>query len=80
MSTIDRNINLDEGKNFQVGRFEQESNYTQETAGQDAKMNPGASKGPQGARSRTQAKTSYLRPNRDHSNQINWSYELNKEI
>ena len=51
---------------------------TQETAGQYAEVNPDASKGRQGTRSRTQVKTSYLRPNRDYSNQINWSYELNK--
>ena len=71
MSTTDQNINLDEGKNFQDGRLEQENNYTQETTGRDAEVNPGASKGRQGTRSRTQVKTSYLPPNRDYSNQIN---------
>ena len=80
MPITDQNINLDVGKNFQDGRHEQENNYTQETAGQDAEVNPGVSKGRQGAPSRTQVKTSYLRPNRDNSNQINWSYELNKDI
>ena len=79
MSTTDQNINVNERKKFQDGRLEQESNYTQETAGQDTEVNPGTSKGCQGTRSRTQVKTSYLRPNRDYSNQINWSYELNKD-
>ena len=52
----------------------------QETTGHDAEVNPGVSKGRQVTRSRTQVKTPYLCPNRDYSNQINWSYELNKDI
>ena len=51
----------------------------QKTVGEGVVENPGTCS-KQGARSRTKMKTSYLRPNRDYTKHMTWSYDLNRDI
>ena len=79
MSMIDENTEVVETNPIQDGRPEQEDIHTQKTVGECAVGTPGACS-KQGARSRTKTKTSYLRPNRDYTKHMTWSYDLNRDI
>ena len=79
MSMIDESTEVVEANQIQDGRPEQEDIHTQKTAGECAVGTPGACS-KQGARNRTKTKTSYLRPNRDYTKHMKWSYDLNKDI
>ena len=79
MSTIDENTEVVETNQIQDGRPEQEHIHTQKTVGKCAFGTPGACS-KQGACSRTKTKTSYLRPSRDYTKHMMWSYDLNRDI
>ena len=69
---MDENTEVVEANQFQDGRLEQEDIHTQKTVGEGAVGTPGE-------HSRTKTKT-YLRPNRDYTRHMTWSYNLNRDI
>ena len=75
MSMIGENIEFVDEDKIQDGGNDQESDHTRGTAGQQSNGSPGAAT-KQGARSRLKTNTSYLRPNRDYTKHITWSYKL----
>ena len=79
MSMIDENTEVVEANQIQDGRFEQEDIHKQKTMGEGAVGTSDACS-KQGTRSRKLTKTSYLRPNRDYTKHMTWSYDLNRDI
>ena len=76
---IDENTDVVEANQIQDGRLEQEDIHPQKTAREGVVGTPGACS-KLGACSRTKMKTSYLRPNRDYTKHMTWSYDLNRDI